>query len=148
MAEFPSVEWFDALAAKANEKTEELSEFGFAYIRLACRINGLPGGDKSFGVRIEGYDVASDGEIEPGSWGADCVLEGPSEAWFAMISSIQANGAADLSQTLNALTIAEDPMKVTGDDPMGRDLFYRFNQTLQELFDLAADIPTELPVGA
>lgn len=65
-----------------------------------------------------------------------------------MISSIQANGAADLSQTLNALTIAEDPMKVTGDDPMGRDLFYRFNQTLQELFDLAADIPTELPVGA
>lgn len=66
MAEFPSVEWFDALAAKANEKTEELSEFGFAYIRLACRINGLPGGDKSFGVRIEGYDVASDGEIEPG----------------------------------------------------------------------------------
>lgn len=148
MARFPSVEWFELLASKANSKSEELAEFGFAYIRLACRIDGLADGDKCYGIRIEGYDVASDGEIEPGSWGADCVLEGPADAWSSMISSIQANGSADLSYTLNALTLAEDPMRVTGDDPMGRDLFYRFNQTLQELFDLSADIPTELPVGA
>lgn len=148
MAAFPSGEWFDALAAKANERLDVWEEFGFSNIRLACRINGLAGSDRYFGLRVEGFDVASDGEIDPGSWNADCTLEGPAQVWFEMVSNIRDHGGADLEHTLNALTLLEMPMRVVADDPMGRDLFFRYNQTLQGILDLAAEVPTELPVGA
>ncbi|MCC7077942.1 MAG: hypothetical protein IT198_12525 [Acidimicrobiia bacterium] len=148
MAEFPSGEWFDLLAAKANEHADELEAFGFSNIRLACRVNGLPDGDRTFGIGIDGYDVFSGGEIDPATWNADCTLEGPTVAWCEMVSNIGANGGADLQHTLNALSLAELPMRVVADDPMGRDLFFRFNQTLQEIFDLAAEIPTEIVATA
>lgn len=146
MPEFPSGEWFDALATQANNKADDLAEFGFSNIRLACRINGLPDGDRYFGLRVEGYDVISDGEIDPASWGADCTLEGPAQIWFEMVSNIRENGGADLSHTLNALSLPEIPMRIVSDDPMGRDLFFRYNQTLQAIFDLAAEVTTEMPV--
>lgn len=147
MAEFPSPEWFDALAAAANERSAELADFGFSNIRLACQINGLPGGDQTYGLRVEGYEVTSDGEVEPASWHPDCTLEGPAVIWYDMISNIRSHRGADLQHTLNALSLPEIPMRVVADDPMGRDLFFRYNQTLQEIFDLAAEVPTEMVAG-
>ncbi|KAA0235100.1 MAG: hypothetical protein JJLCMIEE_01477 [Acidimicrobiales bacterium] len=144
MAEFPSAEWFDSLAAVANGRSAELADFGFSNIRLACQINGLPDGNHTYGLRIEGYEVISDGAIEPANWHPDCTLEGPAAIWYDMIANIRSHGAADLQHTLNALSLPEIPMRVVADDPMGRDLFFRYNQTLQEIFDLAAEVPTEM----
>ncbi|MCZ7529301.1 MAG: hypothetical protein M5U31_02505 [Acidimicrobiia bacterium] len=140
---FPSTDWFDALAAAAREDNEVLESLGFANIRLALRIEGAPDGDTVYGLRLEDYDVFSDGEVDTGDWGADCVLEGPAAVWEEMVANIVENGAADLGHTLNALSLPETPLRVVADDPMGRDLFFRYNQTLQEIFDRAARVPTE-----
>lgn len=143
MAVFPSNEWFSALAAAAEQDPDALRSLGFADIKLGLRISGTPQGDKVFGLRLQNYDVTSDGEVDPAEWNADCILEGPAEVWDEMITNIVEHGAADLAHTLNALSLAEEPMRVVADDPMGRDLFFRYNQTLQEVFDCAAKVPTE-----
>ena len=143
MAVFPSREWFDALVAAAERKRDPLHALGFADIRLGLAVRATPNGDKTYGLRLENYDVVSDGEIDPAEWNADCVLEGPAEVWDEMIASIVEHGEADLEHTLNALSLAEEPMRVVADDPMGRDLFFRYNQTLQEIFDCADEVPTE-----
>ncbi len=146
---FPSAEWFAALAAAANEDRAELVRLGFCNLRLELRINGGPDGDRHFGLVLDGYDVESAGEVDPVAWGPDCTLEGPWFTWTEMIDNISANDGADLSHTLNALTLPEVPMRVTADDPMGRDLFFRYNESLQAIFDRAARVPTELAeVGA
>jgi hypothetical protein len=143
MTVFPSNEWFDALIAAAHEDRDALNALGFADMRLGLRIFGTPEGDKTFGLRLESYDVASDGEVDLAEWGADCVFEGPAEVWDEMIANIVEHGGADLAHTLNALSLAEEPMRVVADDPMGRDLFFRYNQTLQEVFDRGRSIPTK-----
>jgi hypothetical protein len=148
MAVFPSNEWFGALVAAAGQDPELLRTLGFADIRLGLRLTGAPGGDRVFGLRLENYDVISDGQIDLAEWNADCVFEGPAEVWDEMIANIVDNGAADLGHTLNALSLAEEPMRVVADDPMGRDLFFRYNQTLQEVFDCADQVPTEFPASA
>jgi len=144
---FPSAEWVDALAAEASADSEEIARLGFSNIRLVLRVNATPDGDRCLGLVFEGYDIESAGEVDPGSWQHDCVLEGPISAWTDMLSNIAAHGHADLAHTLNALTLAEFPMRITSPDPMGRDLFFRYNETLQAVFDRAGRIPTELPTG-
>lgn len=140
---FPSAEWLDALAAEAGNNKAALESFGFCDMRLGLKIEDSPEGEVALGLRLEGYDVTSDGEVNLADWKPDCVLEGPYDAWKAMLESIATNGAADLGHTLNALTLAEVPMRVTADSPLGRDLFYRYSQSLQEIFDLASKVSVD-----
>ena len=74
---------------------------------------------------------------------ADFVLTGKSDAWQEMIENIRSNGEADLGHTLNALTLPGVPLKIEAEDQLQEDLFYRYNQTLQEFFNGAAEIETE-----
>lgn len=139
--QFPSAEWIDALAAAASADGEELARLGFSNIRLVLRVNATPDGDRCLGLVLDGYDIVSAGEVDPGTWEHDCVLEGPLPVWTDMLTNIAQNGGADLAHTLNALSLAEFPMRVTADDPIGRDLFYRYNESLQAIFDKAAKLP-------
>jgi hypothetical protein len=52
-----------------------------------------------------------------------------------MVGNIVANRGADPRPTLNALSIAEAPLRVSSPDPVGRDKFFRYAETLQTLFD-------------
>ena len=52
-----------------------------------------------------------------------------------MVYNISANGRADNAHTLNALSIAEVPFQVRADDPLGKDKFFRYAETLQTIFD-------------
>ena len=45
-------------------------------------------------------------------------------------------------QTINSLTLVGDRIAVHGDDPLGVDLFFRFNQTVQAFLDGAAVVAT------
>lgn len=58
-----------------------------------------------------------------------------------MAANIATNGGADLAHTLNALSIAEAPLRVSSLDPLGRDKFFRYAETLQTLFDSLAGAP-------
>ena len=55
---------------------------------------------------------------------------------------IQANGHATHDFTLNSLDLHTETELARGHDYTRRDLFYRFNQTLQEYFDMAAKFET------
>lgn len=145
--EFPTAEWIDQVAAEASADAEELAKLGFCNLRLALAVIAAPGGDRGLGLVLDGFDIRSEGEVDPDSWHPDCTLEGPMGAWVDMLTNIAANGRADLGHTLNALTLAEFPMRVTAADPMGRDLFFRYNETLQAIFDRSARVPTDFPTG-
>lgn len=140
---FPSADWMDAVAAQATNDADELAKLGFCNLRLMLAVNATPSGNRFLGLVLDGYDVTSAGEVDPAAWDSDCTLEGPLGSWVDMLSNIGANGGADLAHTLNALTLAEFPMRVTADDPMGRDLFFRYNETLQAIFDRASRVPAE-----
>jgi hypothetical protein len=70
------------------------------------------------------------------------VLEGEIEAWKEMVENIQAHGAADLTHTLNYLTLPDWPLRLVPASAEGQldvDRFYRYIETLQEFFNEAAD---------
>ena len=72
---------------------------------------------------------------------ADCWLEGPFDAWQAMVDDIVEHGRATGRHTLNSLTLVGESIRLRGSDVMGIDKFSRFNQSLQEYFDGAAATP-------
>ncbi len=133
---FPSAEWFASLSAHATSDPERLRTLGVADFRLAVEIVDTDGKVRTFGVIFDGYDITSAGEFsDPEVFGSEATLTGPIEAWQAMVANITEHGAADGLHTLNALSIADTPLKVVADDPMGRDKFFRYAETLQTLFD-------------
>lgn len=137
---FPSSEWFGALAACASESLD-FERLGFADLRLAFEMSDAPGGPRSFGVVLDGYDVTSEGELDPAaSFDADATIRGPLATWEEMVSNIVEHGMADGAHTLNALTIAGLPLAIVSSDPVRRDRVYRFAETVQQLLDSAAGI--------
>ncbi len=62
-----------------------------------------------------------------------------------MLEAIRRNGKADLPHTLNTLTLADVPMRVTAANQLDVDRFYRYQETLQEFFDEAAAMNLDTP---
>lgn len=133
---FPSAEWFASLTSHATTEPEIYRALGFADFRLAVEIIGADGATRTFGLVFDGYDISSAGELtDPVGFCGDATVTGPLEAWQSMVANIAEHGAADGLHTLNALSIADVPLRVVADDPMGRDKFFRYAETLQTLFD-------------
>lgn len=133
--------WFDAMAADARNRPEVYQKLGVASLRLVVEEVG-PDGARRFGLVLDGYDVESMGEVaDVDAFGPDAVVSGPREAWDDLVANIVRNGRADGPHSLNALTIADIPLRVTAPDPMGRDKFFRYAETLQTLFDSLATAP-------
>ena len=133
--------WFDAMAGDARTRPEMYRRLGFADLRLV--VEETDGSQvHRFGLLLNGYDVESAGELsDVGGFHPDAIISGPRETWDEMAANIKAHGAADSGHTLNALSIAEAPLRVSAPDPVGRDKFFRYAETLQTLFDALADIP-------
>jgi hypothetical protein len=74
------------------------------------------------------------------------VMEGEYDAWKDMLENIRRNGRADLTHTLNYLTLPDWPFRLIpadeGEGQLDVDRFYRYNETLQEFFDEAARLDT------
>jgi hypothetical protein len=129
--------WFDRMADDARARPEVYQRLGFADLRLMVEESD---GDaaRQFGLVLDGYDVLAAGEIhDVASFDPEATLTGPRATWDELAANIAANGGADGAHTLNALSIAEAPLRVTSSDPVGRDKFYRYAETLQTLFDAA-----------
>jgi hypothetical protein len=63
-----------------------------------------------------------------------------------MIESIAAGGGRpDLEHTLNRLSHTGTPIFVRSDDVLRRDLYFRFNQSLQEFVNASAQLATRFP---
>jgi hypothetical protein len=61
-----------------------------------------------------------------------------------MVDNIEANGRADVEHTLIRLCLAGTPLQLVAVDPMGRDKFFRYAETLQTLVDATASRLTQV----
>jgi hypothetical protein len=138
MSDFPSEAWFGRLAAAVDDDPDTFARLGFAELRFVVEVTD---GDavRRFGIVLDGYDVESLGELaDPAEFAPDATVTGPMDAWQEMVDNIDTHGGADNEHTLNRLTLAGVPLRVEAVDPMGRDKFYRYAETLQVLFDATA----------
>lgn len=133
--------WFQTMADDARDRPDVYRRLGFGDLRLVVEETD-GGGARRFGLVLDGYDVFSAGELDDvGGFGPEATISGTRETWDEMAANIVANDGADLAHTLNALSIAEAPLKVSSADPLGRDKFFRYAETLQTLFDSLARAP-------
>lgn len=142
-----TVRFFDALATEMNDHPETYEILGDVDLDLAVVMRHEHG---VFGVLLtfEGVTCAGVSQIGDGDERvAHCWLEGPLDAWQEMFDDIVANGRATGRQTINSLTLLGDRIAVHGDDPLGVDLFFRYNQTVQAFLDGASAVAAA-PAGA
>ncbi|NNN22014.1 MAG: hypothetical protein HKL80_08460 [Acidimicrobiales bacterium] len=132
-----SREWVDQMIVNATNDNKSFSHLGFADLRLALEVVDLEE-TYSFGIVLDGYDFDCSGEIDDfDDFQPEVTLSGTVAIWEEMLLNIKTHGVADTAHTLNTLTIAEFPMQAKSPDPIGRDKFFRYAATLQELFDHA-----------
>ncbi|MEX2205956.1 MAG: hypothetical protein WEF50_06970 [Myxococcota bacterium] len=146
---FPSLAWFSRLAELMNQNRVRQIQLG--YVDCVARFTVLKGGrdgqDWSADVTFEEFGVTDVRKPRPGeSARADFALEADLASWRAMIESIAAGGGRpDLEQTLNRLSHTGTPMTVRSDDVLRSDLYFRFNQSLQEFVNASAQLATAFP---
>lgn len=145
MPVFPSIEWFQALAAIVNEDPEYKHQ-GTVDAKVGLGVDG-----QLYELTFEAYSVTGVRELKPSDErDLDFTLALPLERWQDMLENIKANGQADLSHTLNSIDLTVDGF-ATSDDGYRLDLFYRFNQSFQIYFDDSVKLQTTYaptPVGA
>ena len=93
-------------------------------------------------LRFEGYvgsaEVSEDDRVK-----ANFILETDVWVWKEMLESIaEGGGKPDLEHSLNRLSLPGVPIRLWAEDPLDRDMFFRFNGSLQEFINESYKIPT------
>ena len=142
MPDFPSVEWFKQAGDLLN-KSDSFKRLGTCDTQMGVQV-----GDQYFQVDFEAFEVSGVYKIDAHKADElDVTLVQTPEAWKAMLDDIKANGQATHEFTLNSLDLRSDQGLARGKDYNRRDAFYRFNQTLQDYFDMSAKMETTYPAG-
>ena len=137
MATFPSVEWFKAARDLANN-SESFKHFGTCDTEMGVKVD-----DRYFEIDFEAFEVADVKEIdEERAAQLDFTLVQSYDDWKSMLLNIKEHGRAEHEFTLNSLDLRSAQELAIGKDYVRRDAFYRFNQTIQDFFDLSAKIDT------
>jgi hypothetical protein len=140
---FPSVEFFAALQARMRDAAERFRRLGYFDTTFGVRVTDRSG-DRSFVLSFEVFDCTTIREVERlEDEAVDFVLEGSAEAWREMLDNVRRHGRADADHSINTLTHFGEKIRVVYDDPDGHDKLYRFVESIQEFFDLAAELDAE-----
>ncbi|MCZ2108754.1 MAG: hypothetical protein LC118_04195 [Dehalococcoidia bacterium] len=145
MPKFPSVEWFQEAADILN-KSDSFKRLGATDCEMGVQV-----GDEYYEIDFEAFEVKSVKQIDARrAEELDFTLVQSPQAWRDMLDDIKKNGRATHRFTLNSLDLQSAEEFAVGKDYHRRDIFYRFNQTLQEYFDNAAKMETTFaePAGA
>jgi hypothetical protein len=142
---FPSVAWFRQLADLMNGDRTRHEHLGYIDCTACfCVVDGGPRRSAwSVQVTFEEFRAVDVRQVQDTAQ-PDFVLEATLATWRAMIESIAAgHGRPDLRQTLNYLSHMGAPIALRSADPLRRDLYFRYNQSLQEFFNASAGFHTE-----
>jgi hypothetical protein len=143
---FPSVAWFERLAALMDARQDRHRHIGTIDCLAQFTMFDTPtvGENWHVQVRFEEYRVVEVKQVaEEDSVHADFVLETDIDVWQEMVQNIIAGqGRPDLEHSLNRLSLPGVPMRLWSEDPLARDLFFRYNQSLQEFWNASAAINT------
>lgn len=138
MPVFPSVEWFNAIKDMVNVDP------AFRQLGTVDTLIGAKVGNKIYELTFEAFECANVREVaEKDLRDMDFWLEVPYETWKDMIENIKKNGHADLSHTLNTIDLNTPEGFARSHDGYRRDAFYRFNQSIQDFFNMSAKIDTQ-----
>lgn len=141
---FPSVAWFRKLADLMNANRARQEQLG--YVDCTVGLSVTDAGPFAVRMVFEEFEATDVRELGPDDGPVDFVIEAPLTTWRAMIESIAVGaGRPALDQTLNHLTHLGEPMRVVAEDPLQRDLYFRYNQSLQELVNASAAFHTTFP---
>lgn len=136
-ATFPSVEWFEELAAitVADEGYRKLGRLN-AVIAFKCGDTNI---SCNFDVlTIHDIKQISDEDLRD----VDIVIEMPTDIWDGMLANIRENDHAIGEWTLNTLDLRldEEIHKNLMEDGFKADFFFRYNPSLQVFIDNAAKL--------
>lgn len=141
MTAFPEAAWFESLGHLMKEQREVFERLGYAETRCVLKVIGEGNGqaDRYVGLAFEGYGLAGVKKVaSPEEFDPDFILCARAFVWERMLEEIRENGHPSLRRTLSSLVLVGDEMWLESEDQLREDRFYRFNQTLQEFFNLAA----------
>ncbi len=143
---FPSAEWFHRLADCMNTNRARQEQLGYVDCVAQFTVIDAVSGMRPWSVQVTFEEFAARDVCEVGpddAERADFVLEASLATWREMIESIaEGGGRPDLEHTLNRLTHMGHPIALRGDDPLRRDLYFRYNQSLQEFVNASATFRT------
>ena len=140
---FPSRAFFVELKERIDHASGRFEKLGVFDVSFGVRV--LPAGDVSWRLVVLDFDTYACTGVrelradEPMT-GVDFVFEAPYSIWQYMLTSVDANGRIDADHTLNTLTHHDDPIRVAWTDPLSHDKLFRFQESIQLVFDLAASV--------
>jgi hypothetical protein len=143
---FPSVEWFARLGELMEENRavhQHVGEIDCSCVWTVFDADGQ-GTDRHFETAFELYSLVGVREVsEEERVKANFILETDVWVWKEMLENIaEGGGRPDLEHSLNRLSLPGVPIRLWAEDPLDRDMFFRFNGSLQEFVNASVHIPT------
>ena len=146
---FPSLAWFRCLADAMAAQPEKYRKLGPLDLTLIVRVVFADGTDIRHALEFDGTRCVAITQLSDATavrGRHPVILEGDYAAWKEMIESIRAHGGADLTHTLNYLTLPDWPLRLIAvneeEGQLDVDRFYRYQESLQAFFDEAANVET------
>ncbi len=144
MASFPDPEWFLALGRLMEAEGELFRRLGFAEVRFGVRVlaDDSDKVEAATGVEFVGYNLGAARSLDDvTAFDPDFVVCGRRATWERMLDEIARKGRPEMRHTLSSLALMGEELWLESPDQLREDKFYRYNQTLQEFFNLAAKLP-------
>jgi len=147
MPSFPEPAWFLALGRLMETEGPLFQRLGYAETRFVVRV--MPdypgnGGETLVGIAIDGYRMIDATLVKDlDAFDPDFVICAKRSVWDRMLSEIGESGRPSLRHTLSSLALVGEEMWLESSDQLREDKFYRFNQTLQEILNLASQLPAD-----
>src|SRR6185437_8303889 len=141
---FPEAEWFLALGRLMAAEGEEFRRLGYAETQFTLRVidNDSDRVEATVGLEFDGYTlIRAESVNDLDAWDPDFILNGRRATWHRMLEEIARNGRPEMRHTLSSLALMGEELWLESHDQLREDKFFRFNQTLQEFFNLAAKLP-------
>jgi hypothetical protein len=146
---FPSFAFFQALQNAMQQEAARFRRLGFIDTTFGIHITTPNGQNWRYLLAFEVFECREVTEVQDLDLTAlDFVITGDLAAWTEMLQNIRQHRGADVTHSLNTLTHFGERMTIAYDDPDNRDKFFRFQESIQEFFNLAYQLELDLPSSA
>jgi hypothetical protein len=142
---FPSLACFTELKRMMKEEQERFRKLGFIDVTFGVRVTDgekVPG-SKAYKLAFQTFACTEVKELTEQD-ATDFILEASYDTWKEMFQNIRTNGQADRNHTINTLSHLGSPIRVLYEDPDGHDRLFRYNESIQEFFNLSTKIDLDL----
>ena len=145
-AAFPSLAFFQSLQTLMHQEEAHFRRLGFVDTTFGVHIVGPNGQEWRYLLTFEVFECHEVKEVSGFDLTEiDFVLRGDLVAWVEMVENVRQHNGADVAHSLNTLTHFGERLQVLYDDPDNRDKLFRFQESIQEFFDLASSLTVTFP---